>query len=239
MDTIKINSKKTKIIAHRGCSRLEAENSCAAFVASGNRSYFGIEADVHPTADNGFVIIHDNNAFRVSGVDMVVENSTIEELSKIRLFSPYDCTPRNDLVIPTLTEYIKICKAYGKAAVLELKGEFAKDLLRGIIKEIQRENYIESTIFISFSFENLVSLREILPNCSAQLLAKHIDDDLILRLRENSLDLDISYKAIDKATVKKLHKNGILVNCWTVNSPEIAKKLIYWRVDFITTDILE
>ena len=54
MNTIKLNTAGTnvKMIAHRGLSGLEAENTCAAFVAAGNREkYFGIECDIHRTLD--------------------------------------------------------------------------------------------------------------------------------------------------------------------------------------------
>ena len=57
MNTIKINSGKTKIIAHRGLSGIEKENTCSSFVAAGNRSYFGIESDVHVSKDGEFIII--------------------------------------------------------------------------------------------------------------------------------------------------------------------------------------
>ena len=43
MDTIKINRGNTRMIAHRGVSGLETENSIPAFVAAGNRSYYGVE----------------------------------------------------------------------------------------------------------------------------------------------------------------------------------------------------
>ena len=66
MDTIKIESKQAKIIAHRGLSGIERENTCAAFVAAGNRSYFGIETDVHVTRDGKFVIIHDEITDRIT-----------------------------------------------------------------------------------------------------------------------------------------------------------------------------
>lgn len=39
MNTISIDSKNVQIIAHRGVSGLEMENTAAAFVAAGNRSY--------------------------------------------------------------------------------------------------------------------------------------------------------------------------------------------------------
>ena len=59
MNTIKIADKKqTLMVAHRGCSGLERENTNAAFVAAGNRSYFGIETDIHKTLDGKFIIIH-------------------------------------------------------------------------------------------------------------------------------------------------------------------------------------
>ena len=119
-NTIKINSKRTKIIAHRGVSGLECKNTNAAFIAAGNRSYFGIETDVHVTADEKFAIIHDDNTKRVSNIDM-----------------------------------------------------------------------------------------------------------------------DIHHESVTKKLVKKLHKNGIEINCWTVDVKETAEKLIDYGIDYSTSNILE
>ena len=66
MDTVKISHGNTKMIAHRGLSGIEQENTNAAFVAAGNRSYYGIETDVHRTADGQYVIIHDDTTARVT-----------------------------------------------------------------------------------------------------------------------------------------------------------------------------
>ena len=35
------------MVAHRGVSGLERENTCPAFVAAGVKSYWGIETDIH------------------------------------------------------------------------------------------------------------------------------------------------------------------------------------------------
>ena len=59
MDTIKINFKN--IVAHRGQSGLERENTASAFVAAGNRRNVGIETDVHVTADGKYIIIHNDD----------------------------------------------------------------------------------------------------------------------------------------------------------------------------------
>ena len=59
MDTIKIENKTVKMVAHRGLSGIEKENTCSAFVAACNRAtYFAVETDVHRTVDGQFVIFH-------------------------------------------------------------------------------------------------------------------------------------------------------------------------------------
>ena len=53
MDTIKIENKAVKMVAHRGLSGIEKENTCSAFVAACNRAtYFAVETDVHRTPDS-------------------------------------------------------------------------------------------------------------------------------------------------------------------------------------------
>ena len=84
MDTVKIKKvKEVCMIAHRGLSGLETENTNSAFVAAGNRSYYGIETDVHVTVDGKFVIIHDDNTLRVADINVNVEKSSFDELRKI------------------------------------------------------------------------------------------------------------------------------------------------------------
>ena len=59
--TVRIEKKQAQMIAHRGLSGLERENTCAAFVAAGNRSYFGIETDIHKTKGGQFIVFHDDS----------------------------------------------------------------------------------------------------------------------------------------------------------------------------------
>lgn len=85
-DTIKLkNPGIVKIIAHRGVSGLETENTAAAYIAAGNRSYWGIETDIYRTADGHFICSHDKSSGRICDVNLVMEDSTLEELRALRL----------------------------------------------------------------------------------------------------------------------------------------------------------
>ena len=66
MDTIKIEGKKTKLIAHRGVCGLERENTCPSFVAAGNRTYYGIETDIQVMGDGTLIALHDDTLQRVT-----------------------------------------------------------------------------------------------------------------------------------------------------------------------------
>ena len=82
MNTIKINANNTKIIAHRGLSGIEKENTNAAFVAAGNRSYYGIETDVHKTLDGKYVV--DKISEVPKKQDNVIKKLIFDELFHIR-----------------------------------------------------------------------------------------------------------------------------------------------------------
>lgn len=240
MDTIKIDSKNTKMIAHRGLSGIECENTAAAFVAAGNRkSYFGIETDVHKTADGNYVIIHDDETGRVANENLNVEKNLFSDLRKIRL-NDKDGKIRQDLCLPTLGEYLRICKKYDKIGVLELKNVFLREDIESIAEIVREEYDIGRMIFISFDYQNLVFLRELEKNAKIQFLCGcDINGDLTEKLKKYNFGIDTYYGKLDEENIKLLHANGIEINCWTVDDPKYAEKLADWGVDYITSNILE
>lgn len=238
-DTVKIKKGKTLMIAHRGLSWLECENTCAAFIAAGNRSYFGIETDVHVTYDGKFVIIHDDDLYRVSGVERNVESLPFSDVENVLLYDLEKGVYRRDLVLPTLEEYIRICRRYEKVAVLELKNRIEPKYIAKMVKEIGKAGWLENTVFISFNFDNLVDIRKILPMQNVQFLISKWRDELPDLLSEHGFDLDINYSQLTKERVKILHKKGIKVNAWTVNEKTNGELIASWGIDYITTNILE
>lgn len=239
MNTVKFESKNTKVVAHRGLSGIEKENTNVAFIAAGNRSYYGIETDVHRTLDGKFVCIHDDTTGRVAIDDMSVEGTTFDTLRRIILADTNGEKGREELKIPTLKEYIATCKRYEKVAVLELKNDFEKEDIEKICEEINELDYLNSVIFISFSFDNLVKVREIYPEQTVQFLTAEYSDDLPEMLKKVNFDLDILYEELNEERIKVLHENSIKVNCWTCDDKAFAENLSKWGIDYITSNILE
>jgi len=244
LSTIKLGSN-IPLVAHRGLSGIECENSAASFIAAANRGYYGIETDVWRTADGKFVCCHDPNTGRIANKALDIENSPFDELRALK-YTDYDRkTYSAELCMPTPEEYIRICKKYGKHCIFELKSSFSSSEIAQLVQLFKDADYLEHVTFISTSLENLRLVRSYAPDASCQMLHGFWDVDenwverVTAELTANRMDLDMDWFCITKDAVAKLHENGIKVNCWTVDNPELAQYLVECGVDYITTNILE
>ena len=89
--------------AHRGLHRQDKsvpENSLAAFRAAVEYGY-GVELDVHLSADGALVVFHDDTLERVCGVPGAIEEKSLAELRQLRLCG-------TEYGIPTLEEVLDV-----------------------------------------------------------------------------------------------------------------------------------
>jgi glycerophosphoryl diester phosphodiesterase len=239
-NTILLENKGTvKMVAHRGISGLERENTCPAFLAAGMRSYFGIETDVHITRDGNFILCHDSNLSRVAGVDMVIEESDFDALRSVHFTDIWRDMPRNDIFLPSLEEYLHICLKYEKEAVLEVKGSFTPEECKRLVEAVRAAEMLEHTTFISFSKESCIGVKNACADAKIQFLFLKDPDEGIDFCIEHGFDADMYRILITPERIERLHAASLEVNCWTVNDPKEAEALISMGIDYITSNILE
>ena len=239
MNTVKFDKQNVRMVAHRGLSGIETENTNAAFVAAGNRSYYGIETDIYRSADGHFVVNHDGDLVRIGGERICAEAVSADVFQSIVLFDKDGTKNRRDLRPSTLENYINICKKYEKQCILELKSAFSDEEIEKIIAIITDMGYIDGVTFISFNYDNLLKVRRVRPEQSAQYLFGGLSDEIFDMLVRDRIDADMHFPALSNEVVNKLHTAGLKVNCWTVDSAADGERLAKMGVDFITSNILE
>ncbi|MBO5904660.1 MAG: hypothetical protein J6Q64_04705 [Clostridia bacterium] len=237
MEPIKCEHGAVKMVAHRGAGKVWVENSLPAFRGAAARSYWGIETDVHVTADGKYIITHDDNTQRVTGESYVVEETDFATLRSLRLLG----LEGDDARLPTLEEYYEICKAGDKYAVLELKKRMTEQNIAEIIEIIRSMDWLDRTVFISFSMTNLETLERLLPGHPKQFL---FGDSPRLPMKLEWLDkhptsIDVDCRALTAEMAEEAHAKGFDVNVWTINTEEQLRQALSLGVDFITTDIFE
>lgn len=238
-DTVQFNNGAVQMIAHRGLSGLALENSVAAFEEAGKRSYFGIEADVHVTKDGKFIITHDNTLARIAEMDLTIADCTYEELRGLRFKDVYGESEEKECFLPSLEEYILVCKQYDKQAILELKNEMPAEKAQDIARQVEALGWLDRTTFISFAKNNLIAVREMYPNAAAQYLVQNVKSEDIDFMIENKIDGSFCWIALTPSRVRRLHNAGLKAGVWTVDGTLMAWWAKTCGVDYITTNILE
>ena len=122
--------------AHRGLhGNGVPENSMTAFRLALEQGY-GIELDVHLMKDGTLAVIHDASLLRTAGVDVKIEDLTLEDLDQYRLEGTDEKIPLFDEVLDLFegkAPMIIELKAHGNAAALDIQCHAALELA-GVIQ---------------------------------------------------------------------------------------------------------
>jgi glycerophosphoryl diester phosphodiesterase len=224
------------IIAHRGISFDLPENSLSAFNASWAVGVDGIEGDFHLTRDGSIVCIHDDNTSRVCNKNLVICNSTLQELKELNL----QCEGKNHLniKIPTLTEVLKTVPS-GKKIFVEIK--CGVEILSPLVKELSRSKINSNqVVIISFDRQVVKELKEMAPEYKALLLYSYEEGREVSSLINEMFDIKADGIGTDnelsKEFVEKVIISGLEYHSWTIDNADTANQLISWGSNSITTN---
>ena len=219
----------TRVVAHRGYhdganGSQRPENSIAALKAAQELGIYGSEFDVWITSDGAVFCNHDG---KYAGV--TIKTSTSDVVSKLKL--------SNGEYIPTLEQYLdQGLKDDQLQLVLEIKdhGNTAQnnavtDYCLAAVKERHLEKRVD---WISFNYDVCKRVHAALPEAMVEYLSGGKSPASLYA--DGIMGLD--YSSMTLQWVREAHERGMIVNVWTIDSPNDMLKYISWGVDFLTTN---
>lgn len=228
-----------KMIAHRGYSKYELENTKEAFLAAANRSYFGVESDIVLLKDHTMVLFHDDDLVRLVGDDRKIRDLTFDEAMQIEL-NANGTYHTYKYHLSTPLEFIRICKHYNKYPIIEFKWGVDEETIDRVFEILYEEDMYDKSMVISFTLETIIYIKNKYPNYPIQLLlGTRYSEEIIDYCLKEGISVDLRWDLVTKELVDRFHEKGLEVNVWTVDSEEIREKMKEFGVDYITTNILE
>ncbi len=237
-------STSPEIIAHRGASHFAPENTLAAFKLAWEKNADGIEGDFYLTKDDKIICMHDSTTKRTTGVDLLIRDSTYEQLKKLDA-GKWKGEEWKGEHIPSIDEVLSIIPD-GKKLYLEVK--CGPEIITPLKKRMAKSGAkAEQVTIISFNDKVIAESKKQMPECEALLLIGVKEEEkkmvpsieqIIDRLKKTNADgLDVNaHPLIDKSFVDTLRSNNFLFCVWTVNNLETAGRFEKLGVDAITTD---
>lgn len=212
------------IIAHRGASSYEPENTFTSFEKAIEMGADMIEFDVRLSLDNKLVCIHDSKVNRTTDGKGMVRDKTVVELLSL------DAGSGNR--IPLIEE---IFSKYSKKImfVIELKDYNTEEQ---VIELINKYGSIDRVFIVSFSKRILKRVKYLEPLITTGLI-KFLPTNIAKDCRDCGADVIAVFRYfINKKLVDKTKQNGLHLFAWTVNNKAQCRQFKKMGLKGVVTD---
>jgi len=226
---------KRKIIAHRGTRTNAPENTVPAFEAAGVGDAWGIETDINATSDGYLVCIHDTTLDRTTTGTGAVAEHTFAEIEALSI------KDHPDLKVPTVEQFLGICKTYDCVPVMELKNMFNnQEMVTKLISTIVSYGLDAKCIILcsQYSIGYVQCVNEKIP--CIFIIDPTDANDLSRPSRYFNVNATIesgSY-TVTREIISTLHANGVNVNIGGVNSVNDIKSYLAMGADSVSSDYI-
>jgi len=218
----------TAVIAHRGASKAERENTVEAFRRAVEMRTDGIELDVRRTRD-GVLVVHHNPD--------LADGRVIAQLDHIDV-------PTH---VPTLDDALDACRpAWVNVEIKNDPTEPDFDATDSIADETiallaRRPEGNDRWLISSFRLETVDRCRALRPSIRTAWLTVKVEDSDTTAVLDGLVTtghaaLHPWVGALTRELVDACHARGLQVNTWTCDDPERMDELVAWGVDGICTN---
>ncbi len=218
------------IIGHRGFEDKGVENSIPSLKAAAKANVEYVELDTIMTKDKQFVVSHDNNLKRLTGVNKNISESNFKDVVGLKMRQN-----RHEAKLVSLDEFIETAKQSNVKLLVELKphGKEPADYTQRVIDILKKHGVEHQYRVMSLDYDVMTKLKKEAP----YLKCGYIIPLQFGHFKETSLDFfvieDFSYSP---RLVNQAHLENKEVYTWTINGEEDLTKYLQTNVDGIITD---
>jgi glycerophosphoryl diester phosphodiesterase len=209
-------------IAHRGEPVGHRENTLPAFEAAVALGADMVEIDLRRTRDGAIVVLHDQTLERLWGRATSVGDVDLVEVGALG---------EDDVRIPTLAAVLR-------AVPLPLMVDFTRrEVVPGALEAVQAAGALPRCLFVTGNVAALQQLRARSPEARLGLTWVDGPEPPLSLLHELAAEYWNPMSALVTAEgVRAVHDAGLLVSCWTVDTPEEMTRVLEAGVDAVVSN---
>ena len=211
-----------KGVNHRGYSSDAPENTLPAYILSYHKGFRYVECDISFTSDGVPVLLHDSTIDRTSNGSGNISSLTFDQVRSYD-FGSWKSAEYEGTKIPSLAEFLTLCRNLGLHPYLELKsnGNYTDAQIQSIVDLVEQYGLKGNVSYISFSksFLNVVSNYDPCARLGyvvSSITSTVISEATALRSGKNEVFLDSS--SYTSAAIALCKGGSLPLEVWTVDS---------------------
>ncbi|EMF0076155.1 glycerophosphoryl diester phosphodiesterase membrane domain-containing protein [Enterococcus hirae] len=223
---------KPVTISHRGVSGGNSAQNTLAALEKTSRTYHPdyVEMDVQETKDGQFVVMHDFNLKKLTGINKAPQDLTLKELEKLKVTENGAKEP-----VVSFDTYLKRANELNQRLLIEIKNSKndSKDIVERFVKKYEENILTHQHILQSLTYQTVSDLKNANPN----FYVGYILPFNIVGPPVTPADfLTMEYSTINRNFIDSAHQDGKKVYVWTVNDSDGISRMMFYGVDGIITD---
>lgn len=217
--------KRVLIVAHRGASAYEPENTVRSFEKAFQLGADFVELDVRLSRDGWLVVIHDDAVDRTTNGSGLVRDLTLKELKVL--------DAGKGEKIPTLKEVLELFRETKHRFFIEVKEPGLEEKLLETIIGYEAQDKVVITSFYHTVLKKIREKRKDI-KCGAIFACQPVNPEKLAIAAKASILLP-KLQYVNAEMVNRAHKNNLNIIPWPINDKKDARK-IDLDVDGIVTD---
>lgn len=210
-------------IAHRGFHKTFPDNTMEAFEAAIQIGVDGIELDVQESADNKFIVFHDD---KLRGID--IRNLTLDEVNNIKL--------QNKFRIPSLPQVLELCLRQ-TSLFIELKKVWSLDKFLSLLKSRGKPKNI---VVISFHKDLVSRCQRLAPDIRTGIVTALPFRDRIKAAKSAQCNnIIVMFPFVNSILVDNAHASNLSVFIWGCPDLRASRKVLRLPIDGMISDFPE
>jgi glycerophosphoryl diester phosphodiesterase len=233
------------VVAHRGDSAHEAENTIPAFESAVAAGADVVEFDVRMTADGVAVVMHDPDVSRTTDGAGLVRDLHLAEIKRLRIAT----TDGGEAEVPTLEEALT-CLSGRAAADVEIKNipgepdfEGSRELaVEATLRALEAVAFDGFAMLSSFNPISIARARELAPDVPTGLLTtEDVEARVALGFAHGQghawvLPFTAAVLSAGPSLALETHDLGMRLGTWITDEPVVAIGLMRAGVDAVATN---
>ena len=226
-----------EVLGHRGARHELDENTLSAFQTAYKNGVRSFETDIRLTADGDLVIMHDASLKRTCGVDVIVEESTRQQLKSYKSLKGNDVLFIDELTAffaPRDIRYIE-WEMKSKSYTPEQLKVYCDKLYKAVMPSKPAS---ATYIFSSFDTRALETMKALHPDAECMYItSKPVEQSVFDKAAELGVKrLGCNLNGTSRKAMKEAHKRGLIINLWPGGSIEDFQLAVSLGSDIACTD---
>lgn len=229
VQTSYFGSSHVKGINHAGYTLIAPENTLPAFILSRKHGFKYVECDVQFTSDNIPVLLHDdtiNRTARNSDGTSLSETINISDITYSQAleydFGIYKSEEFSGTKIPSLEQFIKLCKQIGLHPYIEIKLGATEAQTLITVNMVKKYGMIDNVTWISFSDTILGYIKTAYPKARLGYVTSTLTEATISTIQSlqnavNEVFADVSHSILTDSNVQLCIDADIPLEIWTLD----------------------